>query len=384
MYQPKWRDKNGTQTGKTWYVQYHLHGRVYRVPLRTRDKRVAEQKASEIFKRAERKAAGLIDPLTDEQARPLEQHVADFEAVLVSRGRSGAHLKDRMGCLREWVAETKATALRDLDAPRIARWLSSLTERGLAARTVNRRLQAVRQFARWCLSTRRLPYDPLASLRPLNEEADRRHVRRALSPEELERLYEAAATRPLAEAVVNRMNSGVTPRERVRLLALGSMRRLVYRLAAGTGLRRKELRLLRVQDVDLERREIAIPAAHAKSKRNQSVPLRSDLAEELAAFLPEDAAPGDPVFPTGAFPRRTTFQRDLVAAGLATVETADDGSEHTVTEDDAGLSLDFHCLRVAFVSNLVARGVHPRVVQALARHAKIDTTMRAYTSGCWT
>jgi len=31
------------------------------------------------------------------------------------------------------------------------------------------------------------------------------------------------------------------------------------------------------------------------------------------------------------------------------------------------------------ISHLVARGVHPRVVQALARHAKIETTMAVYT-----
>ena len=47
--------------------------------------------------------------------------------------------------------------------------------------------------------------------------------------------------------------------------------------------------------------------------------------------------------------------------------------------DESGRSLDFHCLRVTFVSNLVVAGVHPRVAQALARHAKIETTMGAYT-----
>jgi site-specific recombinase XerD len=31
------------------------------------------------------------------------------------------------------------------------------------------------------------------------------------------------------------------------------------------------------------------------------------------------------------------------------------------------------------VTSLVAAGVHPRVAQALARHAKIETTMKTYT-----
>ncbi len=33
---------------------------------------------------------------------------------------------------------------------------------------------------------------------------------------------------------------------------------------------------------------------------------------------------------------------------------------------------------MTFVSNLVAAGVHPRVAQALARHAKVETTMAVY------
>ena len=58
--------------------------------------------------------------------------------------------------------------------------------------------------------------------------------------------------------------------------------------------------------------------------------------------------------------------RDLAYAGL-------DG------EDDQGRVLDLHSLRVTFISRLSAAGVHPRTTQALARHAKIDLTMRVYT-----
>ena len=42
-----------------------------------------------------------------------------------------------------------------------------------------------------------------------------------------------------------------------------------------------------------------------------------------------------------------------------------------LTEDASGRALDFHCLRVSAVSAWVAAGAHPRVAQALARHAKV-------------
>jgi hypothetical protein len=85
------------------------------------------------------------------------------------------------------------------------------------------------------------------------------------------------------------------------------------------------------------------------------------------------------VFPAEHFPNLRTFKLDLVAAGLAKIVKDDDGNERFDCDDEDGRSLDFHCLRVSFVSGLVAANVHPQVAQALARHAKIETTMGAYT-----
>ncbi len=49
------------------------------------------------------------------------------------------------------------------------------------------------------------------------------------------------------------------------------------------------------------------------------------------------------------------------------------------TKDDRGRVVDFHALRYTFVTQLAKAGVHPRIAQALARHAKIETTMAVYT-----
>jgi hypothetical protein len=57
------------------------------------------------------------------------------------------------------------------------------------------------------------------------------------------------------------------------------------------------------------------------------------------------------------------------AHGFATCQGAGvctaTGQERYDLADESGRALDFHCLRVTFVSNLVAAGVHPRVAQAL-------------------
>jgi integrase len=181
----------------------------------------------------------------------------------------------------------------------------------------------------------------------------------------------------LEEATANRVISGASIRERVRLTARGRTRALVHAVAAGTGLRRGKLARLRWKDLDLGKQVLSVPAASAKSRKDQTVPLRSDLAEALAGYRPTDALPTDRVFPAATYPRLLTFKHDLVAARLAKVETTEDGTKRIGTEDDSGRALDFHGLRVTTVSGLVARGVHPRVAQALARHAKIETTMQA-------
>lgn len=89
----------------------------------------------------------------------------------------------------------------------------------------------------------------------------------------------------------------------------------------------------------------------------------------------------DLVFPGRPFPPLRTFKRDRVAAGLETetgVAGTASGQERYDLADSSGRALDFHRLRVTFVSNFVAAGVHSRVAQAPARHAKVETTMAVY------
>ena len=57
---------------------------------------------------------------------------------------------------------------------------------------------------------------------------------------------------------------------------------------------------------------------------------------------------------------------DLRAAGIEKV-------------DAEGRVVDFHALRTTFIFWLGMTGVHPRMAQALARHASIETTLGTYT-----
>jgi len=47
--------------------------------------------------------------------------------------------------------------------------------------------------------------------------------------------------------------------------------------------------------------------------------------------------------------------------------------------DDLGRVVYLHALRHSFASLLARQGVHPHVLQSLARHSQIETTMNLYT-----
>src|SRR5262245_28389267 len=65
-------------------------------------------------------------------------------------------------------------------------------------------------------------------------------------------------------------------------------------------------------------------------------------------------------------PKPRGFRLDLVAAGIK-------------PRGEDGTVVDRYSLRHTFITNLSVAGVHPRVAQALARHASIDLTMEHYT-----
>ena len=381
IYRPFYRDAAGRRVrSDVWWASYRgPDGKRVRESLGVRDKRSAEHLAEERAVRSDRRKAGLVTPVDDAADRSLEDHVADFESVLVSREVVERYRVDRLFCLRLYAKATGASALRDLDGVRASAWLSEERATGLSARSINRRRDALCQFSRWLLRERRIGFDPFATLGRLNEDVDRRRPRRALSIEELVRLLDVARTRPLADATRPRKIRGVegvvprlAPAERARLEVLGEERALAYEFAARTGLRRGELGKLRWVDVDLARGTLSVPARHAKSRKNQWVDLRADLVEVLRARR-GDAPATDPVFP--AVPALKVLQRDLVAAGLARV----DELGKIDTRDEDGQTLDFASLRKTLGSHLAAAGVSPTVAKTVMRHSKIDLTLKHYT-----
>jgi len=302
---------------------------------------------------------GLLAPTRVATAKPLSEHLDDFAAALAAKGNSKRHFELVTARARRLlVVACGFKYLGDIAAGKVMERLHDMRASaadgrctsGISAQTHNFYLQAVKQFCRWAVKDRRALENPLGHLDGLNVKTDRRHDRRALTVDELVRLLDAASSGP------------------VRFGMAGGERAMLYRLAVETGLRAGELRSLTRSSfhLDGDGPSVTVAAEYSKRRREDALPLRPALAQELVPFL-ATKMPGAQVFKVPTFGDcAEMFRFDLKAAGIG-------------YRDDAGLVADFHALRHTFISNLARGGVHPKVAQALARHSTITLTMDRYS-----
>jgi integrase len=137
-----------------------------------------------------------------------------------------------------------------------------------------------------------------------------------------------------------------------------------------TGLRVNETRQLVWADVNLKDNFVSVRPTTTKNSKAATLPLHSYVVGLLKAWQdkhPQAEQGGRIVnLPKSNSSLLKAFNRDLEFAGI----------EKT---DDVGRVVHLHALRHSFTSLLAREGVHPHVLQSLARHSRVDTTMSFYT-----
>ena len=221
---------------------------------------------------------------------------------------------------------------------------------------------------------RRLTANPFDGFGTRDERSDRRRVARGLTIDELRRLLDVAGRRPPDDALTIRRGprqgqraAHVADTRRVALIRLGRERALTYKTALLTGLWAGELGSLRVRDLSFgDVPLIVLRSEDEKNRRGSMVPIRSDLASDLRAWIDgTDRKPTDALFDVADGLLRI-LNRDLAAAGIAKI-------------DDLGGRVHVHALRHSTGTHLSAGDVAPRTAQTLMRHSTIDLTMNIYT-----
>ncbi len=371
---PKTGKRIKTKSKKWWGRYRAANGTERRVPLAA-DKTAAQTMLNELVRKAEREAAGITDPFEANRKRPLVEHLTDFKRHLENKGSSKNHILTTHQRASAIVNEGGFKTIGDISASRVLDVLAAKRKKGMSVVSSNHYLRAIKMFSRWLVADRRSNDDRVAHISSLNQDIDRRRIRRPLSTEEFNVLIEKTA-----------FNKQRRPRPS------GPDRALIYVVAVYTGLRRNEIASITPASFSFDSTPptITVEAGYSKRRQKDILPLRRDFAERLRQWIAQkpNAKATDRLFPVGG--RRTSdmLQKDLKFARAKWIEEAESHAEQERRkessfleyEDCHGHVVDFHSLRKTFITNLTRSGVTPKTAQLLARHSDINLTMNTYTS----
>ena len=206
-----------------------------------------------------------------------------------------------------------------------------LREKKLAPATVEMRMSALRFLYKKTLKRRDLAYDDL--IFPKTP----RKLPLVLSQEEVKRLIEAA------------------PNLQYRTLLM-----LLY----GTGLRRAEASLLKVSDIDSERRVIHV--RQGKGSRDRDVPLTAKLLEALRQYW-RWKKPKVYLFPST--PGHRGVEQPISG------ETVWYACHRAAVKAGISKRIGPHTLRHSFATHLLEAGADLRTIQVLLGHQKLKDTI---------
>ncbi len=363
------------EESSTWFARYRDGGNVVvEVATGCKDEGAARAALADLVRQAERIRAGVLTHAEDARARelqrPFSDHVQDYLDAHRGTAERRADLRrylDKLAVALSW------RRLVDVDRSSLERWLTAELRSGRSARSVNAYRDAALSLCNWLVRSGRLTANPFNGLSKANQDADRRHVRRAITPDEFDRLVRAARERPVQGFELSRrgVNRGtrakqLKPAVRARLERLGEERGLIYLVLATTGLRRGELQRLSVGDLELDgpRPCVRLQAATTKNRRADTVPLRQDVADKLRGWT------------TGKGPDERVFR---VRKDLVNVLDLDLAAAGIAKTDERGRIVDVHSLRMTFGTWLARAGVPLTTAQKLMRHSDPKLTANVYT-----
>jgi integrase len=291
----------------------------------------------------------ILDEKNITSLKSLQQHIEDFCDSLEQTDVSDGRVEAVRNKLERIINNCGFKSWGDIKAGAVQNYLGKLRNngKGISHRTHNAYLQVIKQFCIWMVKNRRATESPVQHLEAFNTETDRRRQRRALAPEELQKLLQVTRD---SKAVLYGMT--------------GYERYLLYWFAAETGLRANEIRTLTIRSFDFDKLTVTIQAGYSKHRREDIQPLRKDLALTLKEFfqgkLPSVRAFG------GTYRQLTKRTAQMLKADLA---------EAKMSYVQDGQVLDFHALRHTFITNL--RFAPSRyIAQKLARHRSSAMTDR--------
>lgn len=340
VYKPKRNQGGKRKAARLWRARLRMpwETKTADIPLNTTDKQSAQQKLAEVIREREGERSGRLPPKAVREAlqKPLADLLEAFLTDLDIQNCSTHYIQVVGSHARRVFAGCGWKHLSDVDAGAFLKFRATLRTRNggvLSARAQNDWLDSLMAFFNWLVKPRKvIKENPLADIGKVSTKSGKKIKRWALSFEQLDKLLQVAGSK-----------------------------RAVYHFAVRTGLRRGEIKQVRVYDLHLDESQpyVAVRGSTTKNGKDARIDLVAGLVADLKKTIPVDAAPEDLVF--NRIPRVPELRTDLEKAGIR-------------FEDDLGWRLDFHALRLTFNTHLAVSGVSLRERMAMMRHSDSKLT----------
>ncbi len=252
--------------------------------------------------------------------RPLSDSLGDYARFLRSKGDTDKHIKLATARLRAFDLDnlSGAAAVRALPANR---------------QTALHYARTLGAFVRWAMREGLLTANPVTNVQVSLKSYRPTFMRRSATQEEI-----SALLRPTKSPW-----RGLTAPDRGML----------YKTALNTGFRAAEL--AKITPNSLADGHLILDPSDTKNNKRATQPLSAPFEAVFSGYA-EGKPRNKPVWPGSWYQRSAEMlHRDL------------------------DTDIDFHSLRVTYITELVRLGLHPKKVQILARHSTINLTMNYYT-----
>lgn len=295
---------------------------------------------------------GLLDPAEDAARGPIGPLLAKWEVYFRSRKKTGEYTEETVRKARAVVEAAGAKRLADLTPGAIVQGIGAIrAAKGFGASTFNHYRTAMGMFLNYLEMEGLLSSNPIGKVETADVAADRRYLRRPLTPDDVRRLIESALAHPRP----------------LRGLA-GEDRAWAYGVIYFTGFRKKEVNSLTPESFELDgpTPRVHLRTADEKARRGAELPFPADYVPAFRAWL--DRMPrGRPVWRLRQNATREMMAKDLARAGIP-------------YRDERGRHAGLHGFRMTRSTLLVRAGFDIKVVQAANRHQDVRLTLQTYTA----
>jgi integrase len=318
--------------GDVWWYKFRFAGQMIRESSKSASKTVAKDaertrrsKLEESWNQIKRRTLPpTFDRAGSAWLEAEKPHLAErtYEIYEVALR---CHLKPVLGAL----------LLCDIDASRIASYQARRKSEKASARTLNKELQVLRQV----LKRHKL----WANLQGVKFEREHNDVGKALSQDEEKNLLDACGSNALLKAVVT--------------------------LALNTALRKNEIRTLRWNQIDFEKRTLIVGKSKTEGGSGRVIPLNQPAFDALVKWAGRlvESDSGDYVFPAceAAGIEREHPDKERIDPSRPITSWR---SAWRRALKDAGLNIRFHDLRHTCITKLAEGPASEQTLMSIAGH----------------